>query len=116
NADLSLRRLERYLTTAWESGAQPAIVLTKADLCDDVESAVFDVESIAFGVPVHAVSAVSGRGLDDIRSYLRPGRTAVLLGSSGVGKSTLVNALAGTELLATQAIREDDARSRHTPT
>jgi ribosome biogenesis GTPase len=114
NADLSLRRLERYLTAAWESGAQPAIVLTKADLCDDVDSAVFEVESIAYGVPVHPVSAITGRGLDDLRTYLRPGRTAVLLGTSGVGKSTLVNALAGAELLATQAIREDDARGRHT--
>lgn len=114
NADLSLRRLERYLTTAWESGAQPAIVLTKADLCDDVESAVFDVESIAYGVPVHPVSALTGRGLDDLRSYLQPGRTVVLLGTSGVGKSTLVNTLAGAELLATQPIREDDGRGRHT--
>ena len=116
NADLSLRRLERYLATAWESGAQPAIVLTKADLCDDVESAVFEVESIAYGVPVHPVSAVSGRGLDDLRAYLQPGRTAVLLGTSGVGKSTLVNALAGEELLVTREIRESDARGRHTTT
>ncbi len=116
NRDLNLRRLERYLATAWESGAQPAIVLTKADLCDDVEGAVFEVESIAFGVPVHAVSAVSGKGLDAVEGYLEPGRTAVLLGSSGVGKSTLVNALAGEELLATQAIREDDAHGRHTTT
>jgi ribosome biogenesis GTPase len=116
NADFNLRRLERYLATAWESGAQPVIVLTKADLCDEVDELVFEVESIAFGVPVHAVSAVTGRGLDDVRLYLGPGRTAVLLGTSGVGKSTLVNALAGEELLATQEIREDDARGRHTTT
>jgi ribosome biogenesis GTPase len=116
NADLSLRRLERYLATAWESGARPVIVLTKADLCDDVEAAVFEVESIAYGVPVHPVSAVTGRGLDDLRAYLQPGRTAVLLGTSGVGKSTLVNALAGAELLATQEIRAGDARGRHTTT
>jgi ribosome biogenesis GTPase / thiamine phosphate phosphatase len=116
NADFNLRRIERYLVTAWESGAQPVIVLTKADLCDEVEELVFEVESIAFGVPVHAVSAVTGRGLDELRGHLGPGRTAVLLGSSGVGKSTLVNALAGVELLATAAIREDDGRGRHTTT
>jgi ribosome biogenesis GTPase len=114
NADFNLRRLERYLAAAWESGAEPAIVLTKADLCDDVERFVLEAESIAFGVPVHAVSAVTGRGLPELRGYLGPGRTAVLLGTSGVGKSTLVNALAGEELLATQEIREDDGRGRHT--
>jgi ribosome biogenesis GTPase len=114
NADFNLRRLERYLAAAWESGAEPAIVLTKADLCDDVERFVLEAESIAFGVPVHAVSAVTGRGLLELRGYLGPGRTAVLLGTSGVGKSTLVNALAGEELLATQEIREDDGRGRHT--
>jgi ribosome biogenesis GTPase len=116
NADFNVRRLERYLATAWESGATPAIVLTKADLCDDVEAFVFEVESVALGVPVHAVSVVSGRGLDEVRGYLGPARTAVLLGTSGVGKSTLVNSLAGEELLATQEIREDDGRGRHTTT
>ena len=116
NADLNLRRLERYLATAWESGAQPVIVLTKADLCDEVDDLVFEVESIAFGVPVHAVSALTGRGLAELRGYLGHGRTAVLLGTSGVGKSTLVNALAGEELLATAEIREDDARGRQTTT
>jgi ribosome biogenesis GTPase / thiamine phosphate phosphatase len=116
NADLNVRRLERYLATAWESGARPAIVLTKADLCDDVEGFVFEVASIALGVPVHAVSVVSGRGLDEVRGYLGPAKTAVLLGTSGVGKSTLVNSLAGEELLATQEIREDDGRGRHTTT
>jgi ribosome biogenesis GTPase len=116
NADLSLRRLERYLATAWESGAQPVVVLTKADACDDVDSLVAQVESIAFGVPVRAVSAATGEGIAGVADLLSPGRTAVLLGSSGVGKSTLVNALAGTELMATGAIREDDARGRHTTT
>jgi len=116
NADFNVRRLERYLATAWESGAQPAIVLTKADLCDDVEGFVFEVESVALGVPVHAVSVVSGRGLDEVGSYLGRARTAVLLGTSGVGKSTLVNSLAGEELLATREIREDDGRGRHTTT
>ena len=114
NADLNARRLERYLASAWQSGAQPVIVLTKADLCDDIEAAVAEVEGVAFGAPIHAVSAVSGLGLELLAPHLGPGRTAVMVGSSGVGKSTLVNALAGAELMSTGAIREDDARGRHT--
>ncbi len=116
NADLSLRRLERYLAVAWESGAAPVVVLTKADACDDVDALVAQVESIAFGCPVHAVSAVTGQGLAALAALLGPGQTAVLLGSSGVGKSTLVNALAGQALMATQAIIEEGARGRHTTT
>lgn len=116
NADLSLRRLERYLAVAWESGAQPVVVLTKADACEDVDALVAEVESIAFGCPVHAVSAVTGQGLDALAALLGPGQTAVLLGSSGVGKSTLVNALAGQALMATQGIIEEGARGRHTTT
>lgn len=116
NADLNLRRLERYLATAYESGAAPVFVLTKADLCPDVEGAVETVEAIAFGAPVIAVSAVTGGGLEALRARLAPGETAVVLGSSGVGKSTLVNALAGGAVMATGAIREDDARGRHTTT
>jgi len=116
NADLSLRRLERYLAVAWESGAQPIVVLTKADACEDVETLVAQVESIAIGCPVHAVSAVTGQGLDALAALLGPGQTAVLLGSSGVGKSTLVNVLAGQALMATQEIIEEGARGRHTTT
>lgn len=116
NGDLSPRRLERYLAAAWESGALPFIVLTKADMCDDVVGLTAEVERVALGVPVHAVSAVTGEGLGAVEAAIGKGRTAVLLGSSGVGKSTLVNALAGAELMATQAIREDDARGRHTTT
>jgi ribosome biogenesis GTPase len=112
----NVRRIERYLTLAWESGAQPVVLLTKADLCDDVEAHVYEVESVAIGVPVHAVSAPTGHGVDDVRSHLRPGLTAALLGSSGVGKSTLVNALVGEELLATREVREDDGHGRHTTT
>lgn len=116
NADLNLRRLERYLATAHESGAQPVIVLTKADLAKDPEAALADVEAIARGVPVLVVSARTGEGMDAFSGWLGAGRTAVLLGSSGAGKSTLVNALAGGERMATAEIREDDARGRHTTT
>ena len=115
NEDLNLRRLERYLTLAWESGARPVFVLTKADLAADVDAAVQEVESIAFGVPVVALSNVTGDGLDALRSHLGPGVTAALLGSSGVGKSTLVNTLLGEELLETREIR-DDGKGRHTTT
>jgi ribosome biogenesis GTPase len=111
--DFSLRRLERYITTAWESGASPIVVLTKADLCDDVPAAVLAVESVAIGVPVHAVSNVLGTGLDTLAPYLQPGRTVVLLGSSGVGKSTLLNRLAGTEVMRTRAVAADGT-GRHT--
>jgi len=116
NADLNPRRIERYLATAWESGASPVVVLTKADLCDDPEAHKASVEAVALGVPVHVVSAVTGQGLADLSASFAPGQTAALLGSSGVGKSSLVNALAGATLMATQAIREQDARGRHTTT
>jgi ribosome biogenesis GTPase len=115
NEELNLRRLERYLTLAWESGARPVLVLTKADLANDVEAAVAQVESVAFGAPVEAISSVTGKGLDELRAHLRSGVTAALLGSSGVGKSTLVNTLAGEELLETREIR-DDGKGRHTTT
>jgi ribosome biogenesis GTPase / thiamine phosphate phosphatase len=116
-SDLNARRLERYLTMGWESGAEPVIVLTKADLVDDADTelALGEVESIAFGVPVHAVSGVTGEGVAALDAYLRTGRTVALLGSSGVGKSTLVNHLSGREVLATQAVRAD-GRGRHTTT
>jgi ribosome biogenesis GTPase len=111
--DFTLRRLERYLATAWESGAQPVVVLTKRDLCEPADDAVAEAEAIAFGVPVHAVSAVTGEGVDELRRYLGEGRTVAMLGSSGVGKSTLVNRLAGRAVLATGEIRSD-GRGRHT--
>jgi ribosome biogenesis GTPase len=114
-ADLSERRIERYLALAWESGAMPIVVLTKADLADDVGSAVRAVRAVAPGAEVVAVSSVSGEGVDALAQWLRPGRTAVLLGSSGVGKSTLVNRLMGGEVLRTGAVR-DDGKGRHTTT
>lgn len=115
NADLSVRRIERYLATAWEGGASPVIVLTKADLCRDVEVRRAEVDAVAFGMPVHVISAVTGEGLDAVRACLPPGKTAVLVGSSGVGKSTLLNALAGKDVMATREIRGDDT-GRHTTT
>ena len=112
--DLNARRLERYLTLAWESGAEPVIVLTKTDLHPDFHEALADVEATAFGVPVHAVSALTGDGVGELALRLGTGRTAVLLGSSGVGKSTLLNRLLGVERQRTSAVREGDDRGRHT--
>ncbi|MBA2295831.1 MAG: ribosome small subunit-dependent GTPase A [Actinobacteria bacterium] len=113
NEDLNLRRLERYLILARESGARPVLLLTKSDLTGDIGARVAAVEAIAVGIPIHAISSRTGEGLDDVRAYLTPGVTAALLGSSGVGKSTLANALLGEELFATNEIR-DDGRGRHT--
>jgi ribosome biogenesis GTPase / thiamine phosphate phosphatase len=113
--DFSLRRLERYLTTAWESGAEPVVVLTKTDLRADVAEVVLAAESVAIGVPVLPVSNVTGEGLDAVEPYLRAGRTAVLLGSSGVGKSSLLNRLAGEELMRTAEVAADGT-GRHTTT
>jgi ribosome biogenesis GTPase len=111
--DFKPRRLERYLATAWESGAQPVIVLTKTDLCEDVEGAVGEVEAVAFGVPIHTVNGLTGEGVDALTPYLDGHRTVALLGSSGVGKSTIVNHLAGGEAMATAEIGAD-GRGRHT--
>lgn len=115
NEELNLRRIERYLTLAWDSGARPVLVLTKSDLHRSPASAAAHVREIARDVPVHVVSNRTHEGLEDLREHLLPGLTVAMLGSSGVGKSTLVNTLAGAELLATQAIR-DDGRGRHTTT
>ncbi len=116
NADFNERRLERYLAAAWQSGAAPLVVLTKADLFADPQQFVVRAEAVAFGVPVLPVSALTGQGLDALAARLAPGETCVLLGSSGAGKSTLLNALAGAALAATAPIREADAQGRHTTT
>ena len=112
--ELEPRRIERYLVTIWESGATPEIVLTKADRIEDPWPMVAEVEAVALGVPVHVVSAITGQGCDALRARLQPGTTAVLLGSSGVGKSTLVNRFAGSELMAVKETRLDDDEGRHT--
>jgi ribosome small subunit-dependent GTPase A len=116
SGDARLRRVERYLAVAWSSGATPVVVLTKADLCDDVAAVVEQVREDALGVEVLPVSSVTGEGLDAVRDLLPPGRTGAMVGPSGVGKSSLVNALAGGLIAATGDIRESDGRGRHTTT
>ncbi len=116
NQDFNPKRLERYLTLAWQSGATPVILLTKADLVEDYWDYLTQVEHVAPGVNTHVVSAHTGQGLSRLNAYLQPEKTVVFLGSSGVGKSSLVNALAGQEIMAVSAIREDDSKGRHTTT
>jgi len=110
--DLNPRRLERYLALAYDSGAKPAVILTKLDMCDD-RSAILAAEAVAIAVPVVALSSVTGEGLDALAGLLQPARTVALVGSSGVGKSTLINRLAGSEMFATAGVRRD-GRGRHT--
>jgi ribosome biogenesis GTPase / thiamine phosphate phosphatase len=112
--DFNPRRLERYLVVAWDSGASPVIVLNKSDLVDDPAPFVDGVRALAPAVPAHAVSSLRPETLEVLRAYLDPGRTGALLGSSGVGKSTIVNGLIGEERLPTREVREWDSRGRHT--
>lgn len=116
NQDFNAKRMERYLTLAWQSGAVPVIVLTKADLAEEYDSYIRIAESLAAGASVHVVSAKTGTGLDTLADYMTPGKTIVFLGSSGIGKSSLVNALAKKEIMAVNGIREDDSKGRHTTT
>ncbi|MBW4622535.1 MAG: ribosome small subunit-dependent GTPase A [Cyanosarcina radialis HA8281-LM2] len=114
--DFSLRRIERYLILAWESGANPVIVLNKADLGEGIDRTVLEVEGIAPGVPIIPVSAIDRQGLEALNDYLQPGKTVALLGSSGVGKSTITNQLIDTKIQTTQSVRQGDSRGRHTTT
>jgi ribosome biogenesis GTPase len=119
DGDFNPRRIERYLAAGWESGAEPVLVLSKADLAEvtaDLEERIRRVEEIALGVPVHAVSSRTGQGMEALRAYLKPGRTVSALGSSGVGKSTLINFLLGKDVQRTGSVREGDDRGRHTTT
>jgi ribosome biogenesis GTPase len=113
--DLNPRRIERYLTLGWESGAFPVVVLTKSDLCDDVEGALDRLTPVTQGIDVHVASAVTGEGVEDLRVHLEGGRTAAFVGSSGVGKSSLINALADEELQEIAGVRAD-GKGRHTTT
>ena len=116
NQDFNVNRIMRYLTQAYQSGAQPVVILTKADLSPDFEASVAEVQKVAPDVPVHAVSSHTGFGMEALNAYLQPEKTVVFLGMSGVGKSSLLNALMQQEVMAVKAIREEDSRGRHTTT
>jgi ribosome biogenesis GTPase len=116
DGDFNLRRIERYLILAWESGAIPVILLNKADLCVDVEQRLAEVETVAIGVPIVVLSAAAGQGMTALQPYLQPGQTVALMGSSGVGKSTITNQLKGETVQAVQSVRQGDDRGRHTTT
>ena len=116
NHDFNVKRIERYLTLSWQSGAIPVVLLTKADLVDDYIEQLRGAKRTAPGVDVIAISAKTGHGIELLSDYLKPRKTIVFLGSSGVGKSSLVNALAGKEIMSVNDIREDDSRGRHTTT
>ena len=114
--DFNPRRLERYVASVWESGSSPVVVLNKADLCEEIPERLAEAQTVAAGAPIEVVSAATGEGLEALAAHLAPGRTVALLGMSGVGKSSIVNALLGHERQGTAPVREDDSRGRHTTT
>lgn len=114
NHDFNPRRLERYLTLGWQSGGVPIVLLTKTDQIEEYSDQLAEAQEIAIGTEVYPISAVTSEGLAELEQYLQPEKTVVLVGSSGVGKSTLINRLLGKEIMETQAVREDDSRGRHT--
>lgn len=114
--NFNLRRAERYLLTAWENGASPVILLSKADLIEDADRKLEEMQSVAVGVPIHVVSTKANLGLDELSAYLEPGKTVAFVGSSGVGKSTLINHLLGREAQRVQEVREKDSKGKHTTT
>lgn len=116
NHDFNVKRIERYLTVAWQSGAIPIIVLTKMDLCSNYDYYEEQLANVAIGVPILAVSSFTGEGIQKLETYIKPSKTVVFLGSSGVGKSSLVNAIAKEEIMKVSGIRESDSRGRHTTT
>jgi ribosome biogenesis GTPase len=116
NQDFNVRRIERYLIVALESGARPVIVLSKSDLCEEVEERLAEIQTVAGDVPLHTISIVSQDGLDELAPYFRHGQTVALLGSSGVGKSTLINHLLGRDVQKVREIREHDGSGQHTTT
>ena len=114
--DFNVRRVERYLAAIWEGGATPVVLLNKSDLCDDVGTKLEELRGVAIGVDAHVLSALNAEGLDAIAAYLKDGVTVSFVGSSGVGKSTLLNRLLGRDAQATKDVREHDSRGRHTTT
>ncbi|MBF0449360.1 MAG: ribosome small subunit-dependent GTPase A [Candidatus Magnetomorum sp.] len=114
--NFNLRRIERYLSIAWESGAMPVILLNKADLCPEIDLRKSEVESIAIGVDVYTLSACQHIGLENLNKYIQTGKTVAFIGSSGVGKSTIINTFLGTNLLKVNEVSELGSRGRHTTT
>lgn len=116
NYDFNLRRIERYLSLVWQSGAIPVIILTKSDLCNNVEEAITEVKNVALGVDIHAISNFSPEGIEVLQKYFSDNKTIVLLGSSGVGKSSLINNLAKEEIMNVNVLRKNIEKGRHTTT